>query len=416
VRRALASALGLLLSAVTAGCTAAHSVQPAPLRVGVMLPLSGVDAEPAGEELNGIELAVDWVNHHGGVAGRQVRLVVRDVHTVADAAPAAAWLRAAGSPVVLGTYASWLSMPASAAVAREHLVYWETGAVADRLTRDASPLVFRVGAAGSTLGEHSAAFTATELSPRLHKLPSQTRVAIVEEDDPYGNSVANGVAGQARRSGLDLVARVRYDAGHPDWDRVFSTVRTAHPDVLFLSSYIDDGVAFRRQMLARHVHLGALIGTTMAECGPEFGALLGADAIGVFASDRPTRGFNAQALNATGRRAYAIVSRDYPDRYGLQPAEEAISGFSSAWALLVDVLPHATALTPAVIAAAARGVDIATGSLPNGAGLHFGSGVNGGQNERAASVIWQWQGVRKSVTVWPRVFATGRVEMVPLPR
>jgi hypothetical protein len=31
-------------------------------------------------------------------------------------------------------------------------------------------------------------------------------------------------------------------------------------------------------------------------------------------------------------------------------------------------------------------------------------------------VIWQWQGVRKSVTVWPALFATGQIEMVPLPR
>jgi len=39
-----------------------------------------------------------------------------------------------------------------------------------------------------------------------------------------------------------------------------------------------------------------------------------------------------------------------------------------------------------------------------------------GQNLRAASVIWQWQGVRRSVTVYPPVFATGTVSFIPLPR
>jgi len=39
-----------------------------------------------------------------------------------------------------------------------------------------------------------------------------------------------------------------------------------------------------------------------------------------------------------------------------------------------------------------------------------------GQNIRAASVIWQWQGVRHSVTVYPPVFATGTPGFIPLPR
>ena len=39
-----------------------------------------------------------------------------------------------------------------------------------------------------------------------------------------------------------------------------------------------------------------------------------------------------------------------------------------------------------------------------------------GQNSRAASVIWQWQGIGNSVTVYPAVFATGTPSFIPLPR
>ena len=38
-----------------------------------------------------------------------------------------------------------------------------------------------------------------------------------------------------------------------------------------------------------------------------------------------------------------------------------------------------------------------------------------GQNTRAAAVIWQWQAVRHSVTVWPPVDATGTPQLIPLP-
>ncbi len=73
--------------------------------------------------------------------------------------------------------------------------------------------------------------------------------------------------------------------------------------------------------------------------------------------------------------------------------------------------------TPDAIAAAARAVDLPTGSLPNGAGLRFSADpATLGQNERAAAVIWQWQAVRSYTFVWPPTYATGQIAFVPLGR
>src|SRR6266540_1886079 len=118
--------------------------------------------------------------------------------------------------------------------------------------------------------------------------------------------------------------------------------------------------------------------------------------------------------------------RSWDGAFGLAPARrrranrEGISGFAAAWALFHDVLPGASRLgsiDPETIAAAARAVDVPDGALPNGAGLHFSSDPTRlGQNERSAAVIWQWQGVRQSVTVWPAVLASGTIAFVPLPR
>ena len=53
----------------------------------------------------------------------------------------------------------------------------------------------------------------------------------------------------------------------------------------------------------------------------------------------------------------------------------------------------------------------------DGAGLKFATSSDAmGQNTRAAAVIWQWQGIRHSVTVYPPVYATGTVGFIPLPR
>jgi branched-chain amino acid transport system substrate-binding protein len=346
----------------------------------------------------------------------------------------------------VGAYSSELSIAASTAASNEGLVYWEAGAVADQLTGRGLPLVFRVGASGSTLGANSATFAATQLAPRLGKPANQLRVAIVAARDDYASSVAGAARATARDAGMQIVADETYDMFTPDWAPVMSALSAAQPDVIMLASHIPDGVAFRQAMIAAGVHTGALIGTTMAQCDPDFAGDLGPDAVGVFASDRPTGGFQPSALSADARAVYDqfagqwsarglptnstentgdsnneyTITGPSPAGGGNQPTEEGISGFAAAWALFHYVLPAAgspTDQTPQEIAAAARALDLKNGSLPNGAGLHFSSDpATLGQNMRAVGVIWQWQQVNTYTFVWPPTYATGSIGFVPLAR
>jgi branched-chain amino acid transport system substrate-binding protein len=355
---------------------------------------------------------------------------------------------------VIGTYSSDLSIAASAAASAAGLVYWEGGAVADRLTGRGLPLVFRVGASGTTLGSNSAAFAATQLAPRLHKEPVDLRLAIVAADDDYAHSVADAAARTATAAGVRIVAEATYSLTLPAWPRLMAHLSAARPDVIVLASHIPDGIAFRRAMLTAGLKVGALIGSTMAECSPDFAGDLGADAVGIFASDRPTGGFQPGVLTPGARAVYdrfaAAWARTHPSsaatpatpydptagegsdtEYRIsgpdmlrsasdQPSEEGLAGFSAAWALFNKVLPAAAAggaLSPARIADAARRVDQPAGSLPNGAGIRFSMDpASLGQNERAVGVIWQWQAVRSYAFVWPASYATGPIRLVPLPR
>ena len=405
------------LAAVTlAACTPGDS-QPSVINLGLMLPLTGPTASLAREELNGIQIAVDQANQAGGVGGMRIDLLTRNVASREATAGAVAELKRSGAAMVMGTYDSSLSIPAAHAAANAGLVYWETGAVADQLTGEALHHVFRVGPSGSNLGTGSAVFAADQLAPRLGQPPSKLRISVVEVDDPYGRSVASAAFGRAHQLGFTVAGPITYVAWHPDWDRVFGLVSASQPDIVILASHVPDGISFRREMLARGVHVKALIGSTMAECGPDFGRALGADAIGIFASDRPTSGFNAGVLSGTALTAYDSLVAAYQARFHRNPGEEAISGYSSAWALTHYTLRSARRFDTSGISAAALAEDLPAGSLPNGSGLKFATGAsNLGQNLRSASVIWQWQGVRKSVTVWPALFATGQIEMVPLPR
>ncbi len=402
---------GAVLAALASPTSAAKVI-----RVGALFPLNGTMSPLARQEYQGVEIARDMVNMDGGVNGTPIQLDSRELDDPTAASAAVRSLRGDGVSVAIGTYSSALSVPASAAASAAGLTYWEAGAVADRVTGRALPNVFRVGASGANLGANSATFAATVLAPRLGLSAASTRVSVVLEDDDYGHSVGDSAARSARALGLNVVSYTTYDAHNPNWPPVLAAVAAARPDVLILASYIPDGVAFRRAMLAAHLHVGALIGSTMAECGPDFGLMLGSAAVGLFASDRPTQGFNEGVLSPDARAIYERFSRTWEQTTGGPPTEEGLAGFSAAWVLFHDVLPRAGGLDANSIAAAARSLDIPRGSLPNGAGIQFSTEpAILGQNTRAAAVIWQWQAVRHSVTVWPPVDATGTPELIPLP-
>jgi hypothetical protein len=329
-----------------------------------------------------------------------------------------------------------------------------------------------VGASGTNLGANSASFAATQLAPRLGRTVRELRIAIVAADDDYARSVAAAAASTAARAGAPIVADLGYDLNLPEWPAVMARLADARPDVVILASHIPDGIAFRRAMLGAGLRVGALIGSTMAECDPDFAGDLGPDAVGIFASDRPIGGFQPSALDPTARALYDRFAAAWAaraggspgvgspgpgaggyggygsDRYGSGsagspaaspgdgaytingpveggtaasgPSEEGLSGFAAAWALFHDVLPLAAgtgSIDPSGIAAAARTLDLPNGALPNGAGLRFSSDpATLGQNERAAAVIWQWQAVRSYTFVWPPTYRTGEIGFVPLER
>lgn len=417
MRDSLRGALLLGLCAVTLLATACTTASAAPeLRIGAMFPVSGDASGLAGDEYRGAQIAAQLVNADGGVNGAQITLDLRDVESAAQVRAAAASLASDKVTAILGAYSSELSIPAAAAVARRGIVYWETGAVADQLTGQGLPLVFRVGADGADLGSNSARFILGELGPRLHETPGQLHVYLVTADDAYAHSVAAAVRRAAVAGGAVISGESVYNPYAPSWSRVLSAIAAARPNILVLSSHIPDGVSFRRAFVASHLYVQAFLGSTMAQCLPDFGEALGPEADGVFASDRPPNSFNLRALDGAALTLYNRFAAVWRNQTGRAPSEEGISGFSAAWALFHGVLPHAAGETAASIAAAARGLDLPQGSLPNGAGVRFSqAAANLGQNLRAAAVIWQWHHGGAWPVVWPALYATGSIEMVPLP-
>ncbi len=409
MRRAFVLVLGLAL--LTPACTGDAAD---PVRVGALYPLSGSQGPGGIDEHRGALLAADLVNADGGVDGRPIELTSIDV-TGPDAAPGAvARLDEDGIDLVLGSYGSTISAPAAAAAAARGMLFWETGAVGMLPpAADRGGLTFRVPPTGGVLGRAAIAYVSDELAPSEELDPATLRYAVSFVDDVYGRSVAGGAIDEIRTRGLTLVGSFGYDFRTVDMRRLVHRIAAGRPDVLFVSAYLEDAIALRRELVRQHVPLVANIGTSSSYCMPAFGATLGAQAVGVFASDKPS----ATAIDPSGLRpaAAALLARAnaaYRDRWGADMSPAALAGFSAAWALFANVMAAAATLSPGDVADAARAVDLPSGSLPNGSGLRFGAvgTPDAGDNLAAASVIWEWVAPGRAAVIWPPAFASAPID------
>jgi branched-chain amino acid transport system substrate-binding protein len=86
---ALVTAVAACSSSGSSGSAGSSGSSTGPILAGVVLPLTGAEETPGQDQLYGIEAAVDYVNGHGGILGRQVKLLTKDsggspVQAVAD--------------------------------------------------------------------------------------------------------------------------------------------------------------------------------------------------------------------------------------------------------------------------------------------------------------------------------------------
>jgi branched-chain amino acid transport system substrate-binding protein len=400
------------------GLAACDAGEP-PLRIGAVYPLSGTQGPGGIEEFHGVEVAAELANDGGGVNGHRIELVPLDVPG-ADAAPGAiADLAGRGIELVLGSYGSTISAPAADAAARRGLLFWETGAVGEMTGGAAGELVFRFAPTGAVLGRNAIEFVADRYAPVLGRDPAELRYAVTLVDDAYGRAVARGALDEIRARGYELAAELAYDPRTVDTTDLVAELAAAEPDVLFVSAYLEDAVAIRREMVARGLDVLAGIGTSSSYCMPQFGAELGEEAVGLFASDKPDQGaLDPAGLTPEGRMLLDRAGDAYAERFGGTMSAAALAGFSAAWALFAEVLPAADGFAPTAVARAANTADLPEGSLPNGSGLRFGSpgSATAGANVLASSLIWQWQTAASPSVVWPPRFATHPIERIdPLP-
>ncbi len=217
---------------------------PDPIVLAATLSRTGRFAELGNEVADGYRLGVKMLNEMGGVAGREVRLVLRDdasdAQTSADIY--AEYVAADTVDALLGPYSSPIT-EAVVAVA-------ETSGVPLVAPMAAAPGIWAGRGRQWSVQMLNAGPTYLQGSVELAAQHGARTAALVHEDSPFPASVAEGVREAVRAYGMSLVLDLPYTVGGADHEALAAAARDAGADLFIGGGYYDDAVAFTRSIPA----------------------------------------------------------------------------------------------------------------------------------------------------------------------
>jgi branched-chain amino acid transport system substrate-binding protein len=405
---------GLLLAAGLP----AHAQDP--IRIGVLLPLTGPLAKNGLENWEALQIARDMISERGGINGRKIEYLQGDANTPnAAITETERLIGKEGIKITTGSFASPIAIAVSQAAERHHVFHWETTGAAEIITRRGFKYTFQVGAPARKYGEAAVDFIANVLAKRLNKPVDALKIALLWENRAFGKSVGDGVRTYTQAKGIKLAYDEGYDQTATDMTPIVQKLKDVGPDILIAISFPNDAVLFQRKAKELDFNVSAFIGVSAGYSSPDLRDSIGDSVVGIFVADFPPK-VKESALKPETRKVAEEFYKRYEDKMKRPPAGHASAGFSAIWALFTEVLPKAKTFEPDELRDIALRLDLPEGSLVNGSGINFTNfdwpddPKDAGQNLRASIGVWQWTR-EGNEEVYPEYLATKPPAMVPLP-
>jgi branched-chain amino acid transport system substrate-binding protein len=214
------------------------------IKIGIIIPLTGPLSKIGESTKMGYEMAADDVNSRGGIKslnGAKLKLVFADD----QAKPAIGVSETekfieAGYPLIIGEYASSVTLAATVVSERFKVPFIVPIGVADKITERGFSYVFRINAPASiwsrTIDQFLKDFRSLSGGKEIKKL------ALLYEDTDWGQDTAKTHKQLAKEFGFEIVADESYPNGAADVTSKIAKIKAAKPDVLLPVSYIQDAI------------------------------------------------------------------------------------------------------------------------------------------------------------------------------
>ncbi|MFA6054629.1 MAG: penicillin-binding protein activator [Thermodesulfovibrionales bacterium] len=226
--------LALILLPLFIGCNKKNDDKgkaggPAPIRIGVLLPLTGTSAIHGKDCLVGIEIARDETNDHGGVNGRPIELIVED--TASKTASAIDALRKLIDiekvPVVLGPISTAETLAGATVADRAKIVLFSPTAASPEI-HGISPYVFRIGLMTTPQGKRMAEYCYQKLGIKS--------MGILAMNDETGIAYADAFQSAYESFGGKISDRLSYLKSDTEFRTVLTKLKNAKVSNLYVTS------------------------------------------------------------------------------------------------------------------------------------------------------------------------------------
>lgn len=393
-RRVTLKKLALPLALALAGAVPSVHAQPTrEVKVGLLVPLSGLYARPGAVMRMGAEMAIDHINAAGGVkslGGAKLKLVIMDTGDSTEKAKNAAQRMVAQEPDMVaatGSYLSSFTLAATEVTERASLPML-TLSYSDLITSRGFKYVFQTSATAAAQAQMSLPVV-MKLAQSAGAKPKT--VAIIT--DNTGASVASVKPMREyllKELGLALVVDETFTPPLSDATPLIQKVRTAKPDLLFaLPTAVSDAKLLLEKLNEFGLGQGKLptigFGIVMAE--PDMLKTMDAAQLDGL----------MLAVGSWGSKGHEKLIAELKTRYK-EPwmTQNAISTYADMW-VIKDALESAGKADREAVAVALRKMDGGPSKFYPGGLIKFD---DKGRRVDAGLTIIQWQ-KGTPITVYP---------------
>jgi len=310
--------------------------------VYVAAPLSGFQANAGQTILGGARLAADQINRAGGLLGYKVTVIGLDDESDSDVAVGIAEQvesAVSGNEEVVGVIGHLNSGQTLAAmeIYKDLSVVVITPTASEvSLTQKGYRNFFRANANDSAQARVDAEFLVNQLGAE--------RVAVIYNDDPYGQGLGQLISSELQALGAEVVVSLQVAVEQSTFSDEIPQILAAEPDAIFYAGYEVEAPYLRYELIeagsdaAFLASDGAFLTTTIDEAG------VAAEGMYVSAfGPRP-----AAAVDETWIKEYQAVEYRNPDTY-------SINGYS-AMEVLAEGVREAGTFDATQVANAIRGL------------------------------------------------------------
>jgi branched-chain amino acid transport system substrate-binding protein len=246
-----------------------------PIKLGMVIPISGSSAPTGAYMKNGAQMAVDEINKAGGVLNRQLALDVEDEACDAQQSVAGANKAVSNGVVVsVGGYCSGATLPTIPIFQKANIPMIVPAANSQDLVNQGAKNVFMINGTGKQ--QSTAAL-------KFMKKQKFATVAIVDDNTSYSKDINTETAKQIQDDGsIKVVLSTSVTAGESDYSAVVRDIMGANPALVYWTGYYQEGGLIINQLTK-----AGFTGKIMVADGsvdPSLSQIAGTGAEGVYAT------------------------------------------------------------------------------------------------------------------------------------